>query len=72
MDLCHLVIIRAAAGGISLVWYLAPPSERVSLSACEDWPPRAPAPRVHLYRGRNHGGRVCGSGRAAGAIWGER
>jgi hypothetical protein len=63
----HVIIIGAVARRISLPWYLTPGGERVRLLACDDWLPRAPLrPPVRLYRGRNPGDRVCGSGRVGG------
>jgi hypothetical protein len=72
MDGCHVVIIGAAAGGISLPCCLTPCRERVPLPAYGDWL-RAPLrPPVHLDQGRNPCGRVCRSGRVAGVTWGGR
>jgi len=72
MDECHVVIIEAVAGGISLPRYLAASREGFPLPACGDWLRARPRPPVLLYQGRNPGARVCGSGRVAGVTWGGR
>ena len=71
MDECHVVIIEAAAGGISFPRYLAASRERVPLPTCGDRLLAPLRPPVHLYHGRNPGARG-GSGRVAGVTWGGR